>query len=75
VVVQFNLLILYELFGLLFFEFMIINEKEAVNWVLSIHITVSNMGNKYTYIDIYLTKESDLCYYLSSCMALNVRGF
>ena len=25
--------------------------------------------------DIYLTKESDLCYYLSSCMALNVRVF
>ena len=74
-VVQFNLLILFELFGLLFLEFMIFNEKEAVNWVLSIHIAVSNMGNKYTYIDIYLTKESDLCYYLSSCMALNVRLF
>jgi hypothetical protein len=48
VVVQFNLLILFELFGLLFLEFMIFNEKEAVNWVLSIHIAVSNMGNKYT---------------------------
>jgi len=31
---------------------MIFNEKEAVNWVISIHIAVSNMGNKYTYIDI-----------------------
>ena len=74
-VVQFNFLILFELFGLLFLEFMIFNEKEAVNWVISIHIAVVNTGNKYTYLDIYLTKESDLCYYLSSCMVLNVRTF
>ena len=69
------MLILFELFGLLFLEFMIFNEKEAVNWVISIHIAVANMDNKYTYLDIYLTKESGLCYYLSSYMALNVRIF
>ena len=74
-VLQFNLLILFELLVLLFLEFMIFDEKEAVNWVISIHIAVVNMCNKYVYIDICLTKESDLCYYLSSCMALNVRIF
>ena len=74
-VVQFNLLILFELLSLLFLGFMIFNKKEAVNWVISIHIAVSNMGNKYTHIDICLTKENDLCYYLLSCMALNVRVF
>ena len=52
VVVQFNLLILFELLSLLFLGFMIFNKKEAVNWVISIHIAVSNMGNKDTYIDI-----------------------
>ncbi|MFH1934860.1 MAG: hypothetical protein ABIN18_25250, partial [Pseudomonadota bacterium] len=31
-------------------EFMIFNEKRAVNWVISIHIAVVDMGNKYTYI-------------------------
>jgi hypothetical protein len=56
VVVSFNLLILYNLFGLLFLEVMIFNEKEAVNWVISIHIAVVNMDNKYPYLDIYLTK-------------------
>jgi hypothetical protein len=47
VILQFNLLIWYELFGLLFLEFMIFNEKETVNRVISIHIAVVNMDNKY----------------------------
>jgi len=47
-VVQFNLLILFELFGLLVLAFMIFNEIEAVNRVISIHIAIVNMDNKYT---------------------------